>query len=513
MAERLIQESTLIAIADSIREKTGLTEPIDPTDFSEVIKDIASAELPDATATKREISSGKIAYGKSGRRLIGESPFIHWGTYSGDFLSSDWYALRYADNKFVATSRNGVAATLNASEESWTIQEGGQGSIIDFVYGNGKFVGVGSSGNIYTSENGLDWTSSASLLSTCYSITYGDGKFLVVSYSDTASFLSTDGINWERIEMPTGAWYATAYGDGKFVALSFNNDIGAYSVDGVNWTEFLLPTSAKWRCMTYANNTFVTIASESDVALYSEDGIAWTSTVLPSSLNWYSLTYGDGKFVTLPFDSDVGAYSTDGVNWVGISMPKQEQWRAVAYGNETFVAIAYASDVVAYSHDGITWVEGGSSVYTVPEELTNGLSLLANGETKSLKYVDGELTLGEPVDWVGELTFSGSKLNSECYTEAGCSLAADPIRGMVFLTIQSGTSTSYENIYFLNVTVPDGVTFLTTQKYGGPTGGTAQKYFTAAFTGVTGKVNVNVELSTTNTSYDYVQANVVMTYA
>ena len=119
-------------------------------------------------------------------------------------------------------------------------------------------------------------------------------------------------------------------------------------------------------------------------------------------------------------------------------------------------------------------------------------------------------------DWVGKLTFSGTYATATYFTQAGCSLCVDPNRQMAFLTIQGGTSTDYENIYFqaANITLPEGVTFLTTQTYGGPTGGTAKRYFTAAFSGVTGVINVDVKFSTAgNTSYDYITPTITMSYA
>lgn len=119
--------------------------------------------------------------------------------------------------------------------------------------------------------------------------------------------------------------------------------------------------------------------------------------------------------------------------------------------------------------------------------------------------------------WVGTLTFtstSSTKYNtSDYFTEAGCSLAVDKQKGMAFVTIQGGTSTSYENIYFTDHTLPTGVSALTTQTYGGPTSGTAQRYFTQVLTGITGKINVTVDLNAVNSFYDYVQTQLTVTYA
>lgn len=131
---------------------------------------------------------------------------------------------------------------------------------------------------------------------------------------------------------------------------------------------------------------------------------------------------------------------------------------------------------------------------------------------KSFYASDGQLKTGTAIS-AGTLTFSGTNAGKAThYTEEGCSLAVDPWKGMAFVTIQGGTNTGYENIYFQTPTVPEGVTFLATQTYGGPTGGKTQMYFTAVFTGVTDTVDVDVEIGAQNTSYDYVPATITMTY-
>lgn len=116
--------------------------------------------------------------------------------------------------------------------------------------------------------------------------------------------------------------------------------------------------------------------------------------------------------------------------------------------------------------------------------------------------------------WAGELTFSGTYATSTYYTAAGCSLAVDKQKGMAFITIQGGTSTTYENIYFAATSLPSGVTMLTppgNTNFG--TGGSTQRYYTAVLTGITGKINVAVSMNTrAGTNYDAAQCALTVTY-
>lgn len=121
------------------------------------------------------------------------------------------------------------------------------------------------------------------------------------------------------------------------------------------------------------------------------------------------------------------------------------------------------------------------------------------------------------VSWAGSLTFSGTYATSTYYTASGCYLTVDKDTGRAFVTIQGGTSTSYENIYFTAASLPSGVTMLTppgaTNGANFGTVGTTKCYYTAVLTGVTGKINVAVNMATrANTSYDAVNCALTVTY-
>ena len=228
------------------------------------------------------------------------------------------------------------------------------------AYGDGKFVAVswdsaGSDKAAYSTD-GINWTASTMPSSAqWYSVTYGDGKFVAVArYSGKAAY-STDGINWTASTMPSSeTWWSITYGNGKFVAVTYISNKAAYSTDGINWTASTLPSSASWE-VTYGDGKFVAVAGSSSA--YSTDGINWTASTLPSSVKLSSVTYGDGKFVAVAgSNSKKSAYSTDGINWTESTLPSAS-YISVIYGDGKFVAVAYMSTKAAYSTDGINWTE------------------------------------------------------------------------------------------------------------------------------------------------------------
>lgn len=123
----------------------------------------------------------------------------------------------------------------------------------------------------------------------------------------------------------------------------------------------------------------------------------------------------------------------------------------------------------------------------------------------------------ERESWAGSLTFtstSSTKYNTATYyTEAGCSLAVDKQKGMAFVTIQGGTSTSYEKIYFTAASLPAGVTMQSYNEYFYGSTGNTKDYYTVGLTGITGKINVVVDFNYVNSSYDYTRAALTVTYA
>ena len=227
-------------------------------------------------------------------------------------------------------------------------------------YGNGKFVAVAQTSNVFAySTDGITWTqgnmpSEQEWISVCY----GNGKFVAVAQTSNVFAYSTDGINWTEGTMPSSKnWSSVCYGNGKFVAIVYGSNVFAYSTDGINWTEGTMPSSKNWSSVCYGNNKFVAVSGNSGIFAYSTDGITWTEGNMPSIYYWISVCYGNGKFVAVAQASNVFAYSTDGITWTQGNMPSSQYWCSVCYGNGKFVAIAWGSDVFTYSYNGYIWYD------------------------------------------------------------------------------------------------------------------------------------------------------------
>lgn len=84
--------------------------------------------------------------------------------------------------------------------------------------------------------------------------------------------------------------------------------------------------------------------------------------------------------------------------------------------------------------------------------------------------------------------------------------------GSILLSMQGGTSTSYENIYFTLASAPAGVAIQTNNNTY-DTSGDAGNLFVCWLTGITGKVEISVNMDSYNGTYDYVECAVTISSA
>lgn len=245
-------------------------------------------------------------------------------------------------------------------------------------YGNNIVVAVSSTSGTIAASSPAGVTATWTLrtmpaTASWYAVAYGLSKFVAVSGgASTAGAYSADGAKWTATGALTtsGDWRALTFGNDRFVALSYNSTNSNYSTDGTSWTAGgALPAARNWTSITYGEGTFVAVASGNASGAYSTDGgITWNDTTMPSAASWSSVTYGNGTFVAVATGpSTSAAYSADGITWQASTLPASRSWVGVAFGNNLFSAVASGSTTGgAYSYNGISWV----AVTTLSQTLT-----------------------------------------------------------------------------------------------------------------------------------------------
>ena len=309
------------------------------------------------------------------------------------------------------SSSSGGGVSLNWTNVSSPFSTGE--TISGIVYGNGKFIAVGSAlsypayaGKIAYSTDGQTWSIVADSQfpsSGINSVTWGNDKFVAVGGKGQIAY-SADGQTWTAV---TDGKFGTDYeikgiacGNGKFVAVGEKGKM-AYSADGQTWTavedstfyEYFsgVPSGRDIYDVAWDDNKFVAVGYGRMTAT-SPDGVNWTgSKDEDDNLAWqiFTVVWGNNKWVA-GGTSSTASYSADGGNWTAsngalfyVTGQGTGSIMGIAFGNNKFVAVGYNDyrDRFAYSTDGINWTTG-SSIF--------GMS----NQTNCIAYGDGKWVVG-----------------------------------------------------------------------------------------------------------------------
>lgn len=82
--------------------------------------------------------------------------------------------------------------------------------------------------------------------------------------------------------------------------------------------------------------------------------------------------------------------------------------------------------------------------------------------------------------------------------------------GDVMISMKNGTSTAYENLYFYAASLPSGVTLDAPSTFSASN--VVGMTFVGIISGLTGSANIAIDMSTRNSSTDYVRCDLTITY-
>ena len=287
-------------------------------------------------------------------------------SYSFTVSSNRTIMGKFAAAGFIIVGDNGYVITplktQQVDNEYWS----------SITYGNGKYVMVGFNyGYISSSNDGINWTTPKRISQVSwYAIAYGNGKFVIVGSEGYIS-TSTDGVNWTAPKsVATENWVDIAYGNGKFIAVRAAAYGGAgyisTSTDGINWTTPKSVGTAEWNGIAYGNGNFIIVGSNGSIAR-SSDGITWYKST-PSSGAVGSITYGNGKFVAIGYGGKVIS-STSGTSWTTTSVSGSATWNKIRSNTGSFISVG-SSGYISKSSNGTSW--------TSPEQIKDDLGEVLN---------------------------------------------------------------------------------------------------------------------------------------
>jgi hypothetical protein len=121
---------------------------------------------------------GKFAAVGDNGVIITSTDGINW-TVSNSGVTDSLLAITYANGLFVITDNGESDSLISADGINWTPGGNGLGGYPEGVAGaNGIFVSVDTSGDIYSSTDGLNWVQRAETEIPLLGVTYGGGVFV-----------------------------------------------------------------------------------------------------------------------------------------------------------------------------------------------------------------------------------------------------------------------------------------------------------------------------------------------
>lgn len=340
-----------------------------------------------------------VAVGYHGKILVSENPTANPASWTQVDVAPHIYfsGVTYHDGMFVAVG-NGFWSSTNGLD--WVQRVWKFGNAV--IWANGVFVSAGPNGEIFTSSDGIQWTTrSSGTTHGLQTIIYGQGMYVAAGgiYESGVLLTSPDAIEWTPRTVGKEVIDGVAYGNGLFMSVGFDysyptppvgwigSGIGIVriSLDGVNWTPHLLSAAFMPYAIHYHAGHFILLTS--DGIMTSVDGLNWTNryqewpnslnavgsfngslyavgaggSVIVSSdaLNWQRLTGSWESLNDLVRGGDmivaVGGFgsimtSEDGSQWTSRYQAENFSFLAVTYGDGVFVAVGESGYVVTEDH-------------------------------------------------------------------------------------------------------------------------------------------------------------------
>jgi hypothetical protein len=270
---------------------------------------------------------------------------------------------------------------------TWTTRAFGTDVLRSVVWSGTKYVAVGlvgSDGVIYTSPDGITWTSqtaNASSPSSLHGVAWSEAQFVAVGDNGTVR-TSLDGITWTTRN--SGATlYGVVWSGTQFVAVGSGGAIYT-STDGASWALQTSTTTNDLYGVTCNGATCVAVGVIGTILTSSDYGSSWSTSVPGTSgdPSLYGVAYSGNNFAVVGEGGKV-LTSTNGVTWAPSSAGTNSLY-SISWTGTQFVAVGYGGGIYT-SLNGATWEAQTSGViYNLYGLASSGTQILAVGDNTVL---------------------------------------------------------------------------------------------------------------------------------
>ncbi len=280
--------------------------------------------------------TNSVAVGSQGTLDLSTDNGVSWtqkGTDPGEFFRSvDWVPNL---NMFVAVGYSGLINTSANGGVSWTNRTSGTTAAffgVADIYSNagGETIAAVGSGVIYTSPDGVTWTSQADPYSgyTKYAVAGSDtlgfvavGSGNIIEHSPAGA---TQGVTWNAVASPVSTatwygahWYPAPYNVFIIVGTDGSKGLMAYSSNGTTWIDITANLGAQ-----RPSSAFYGVGGQTKLIAVGTEGMVydsytccgWSQVHLPTSATLYGVAETTtGHAITVGSGATIAAKLTDSV--------------------------------------------------------------------------------------------------------------------------------------------------------------------------------------------------------
>ena len=231
------------------------------------------------------------------------------------------------------------------------------------------------------------------------------------------------------------------------------------------------------------------------------NSLSSTSTTLPLSANQgnilnQNITSLDQDISNLSSNisnasSQINTLSSQIGNLSNLQTSNKEN--LVAAINETFTSASNGKQIIATAITGMGVVTSASDTY---QTMANNIQSIETG----VKRIVANDTSIVP---------TGTYANSTYYNVSFGVLISYAPNGEVVLTMKGGTTTSYENLYYVLDSAPPGVTMEFVRNTA--TASAAERIYSCVLKNIQTLVNIEIAMNSRNSSSDYTQCDITIT--
>lgn len=406
-----------------VRGNQGVFWSTDGNNWTET--SLAVSDYPDCIAHGRSPQTNDPIILLFGRESLQSSADLTTWVDRTDGSYEDFYGVTFRKNEFIANGYNSMILRspdglewsdsvdpVLAHKDSW-------------VFGKGVYVAAQNthlSEGLHYSYNGETWNNT---YNSSEVVVFDGNRFL--SADDTGNvYSSSNGINWTSVATNVSGFSGSPtdliYKDGLYI-ISFPNSI-LTSTDGITWTNRTFSLGKGAASLTCNDNIIVAVGSN---IMTSTDGIQWVERA-SSSVNLQDIAYGGGHFVVVGREGIITT-SSDGLAWTQQRSGTDESLEGVAYGSGRFVVVGGGGTVLSATSEG-----GGPPPRFL--SLTSMESIAGTAFNHLIKVAEDEFTTPLPT-----VVFSAVDLPAGLILNpsSGQISGSAPEAGTYFLTITATT--------------------------------------------------------------------------